>query len=271
MDRFWMRTLVGCLSASAIGVLSSACAHNDSTLFIQEVMAPPATKQGGACTYLPSATAPFLSEGTFDIGIASTYSAVLQLGNQMVQRGPAGPGSDPVHTETSRIVINGAEVSVADASGNQIGNFTSVATAFVDVGNAGTSGLGAVGITAIDAKTASSLCGLFSTGDVATVASTRHQLVLTIKAFGKTLGGTDVESQEFTYPVTVCKGCLVDRSQGCTAMAGATMIDTSKTPCVTGNDTPLQCQLCAGDYPAVCADKRKDADFASACAARLAQ
>lgn len=263
MDRFWMRTVVGCLSASALVVLSSACAHNDSTLFIQEVMAPPSSKTGGQCVYTPSTTAPFLSEGTFDIGIASSYGAVLQLGNQLVQRGPAGPGADPVHTETSRIVINGAEVSVADSTGAQIGNFTSVASSFVDVGNAGTAGLGAVGITAIDAKTASSLCDQFPT------PQTRRQLVLTIKAFGKTLGGTDVESQEFTYPVTVCKGCLVDRSTPCVVAAGMMAPDATKTPCQTGADSPIACSFCRSDYPEICADKRDNTAFAKACAARI--
>jgi hypothetical protein len=262
MDRFWMRTVIGVLAASAIGVLSSACAHNDSTLFIQEVMAPPPTKTGTTCSYVPSPQAAFLSQGTFDIGLATSYEAVLQLGNQMVQRGPAGPGSDPVHTETSRIVINGAEVSVADATGAVIGNFTSVATSFVDVGATGIAGLGAVGITAIDAKTASTLCGQFAD------PATRHQLVLTIKAFGKTLGGTDVESQDFTFPVTVCKGCLVDYSSACVPAAGSmTTVDSSKIPCQVGADSSIPCQACATSYPAICADKLDPAKFKAFCAA----
>jgi hypothetical protein len=272
MDRFWMRTVVGCLAASAIGVLSSACAHNDSTLYIQGVLLPPATKTGGVCTYSASPTGPFQFGGLYDIGLASDFQVVMQLGNQMVQRGPEGPGSDPVHTETSRIVINGAEVTVADAAGQQLGSFTSVASTFVDVGNQGTSGLGIVGITGVDAPTAAQLCGDFPS------IGTRKQLVLTIKAFGKTLGGTDVESQEFTYPVTVCKGCLVDFSAGCQASA-TMMIDTSKFPCNTGNDQPIACAACSGYDPGVCntdifspvaaTQMKAQAAFVNACAARI--
>ncbi len=274
MDRFWMRIVVGCLSASAIGVLSSACAHNDSSLFIQGVLLPPG-KSGGQCLYTAAATGPFNFGGIYDIGIASSYGVVLQLGNQMLQRGPAGPGSDPVHTETSRIVINGAEVSVANAAGVQLGNFTSVATAFVDVGSSGTAGLGPIGITAIDAPTASTLCDAFPTPD------TRVQLILTIKAFGKSLGGTDVESQDFTYPVTVCKGCLVGRTFPCVTPGSASAPDTAKEdPCQAGADTPLACLKCHGAYPAVCSDPlpasatmQQVADFKTnfknACAARV--
>ena len=273
MDRFWMRTVVGCLSASAIGVLSSACAHNDSTLFIQGVMLPPSSKTGGVCLYNASSTSAFQSEGVFDIGLASSYGAVLQLGNQMVQRGPSGPGSDPVHTETNRIVINGAEITVTDAAGAQRGNFTSVASSFVDVGSSGTAGVGIVGITAIDATTASGLCDDFPDPQI------RKQLIVTVKAFGKTLGGTDVESQDFTYPVTVCKGCLVDRTSPCITPTGATPPDATKTPCQQGADGAIACAFCASSYADICVDPlpanapqaqvdARKAKYTKACAAR---
>ncbi len=267
MDRFWMRTVVGGLTASAIGVLSSGCGHNDSTLFIQGVLAPP-PRTTGECLYTPSATAALSFGGTFDVGIASSYGAVLQLGNQMVQRGPSGPGSDPVHTETSRIVINGAEVTVSDTDGTQRGNFTSVASSFVDVGSAGTAGLGSVGIVAIDAPTASTLCDDFPS------IQTRKQLVLKIKAFGKTLGGTDVESQEFTFPVEVCKGCLVDRTSPCVTPMGGTAPDATKgNPCQEGADTAINCVACHGEFPAICNDTPTApanlVAYKGACAARL--
>jgi hypothetical protein len=78
-------------------------------------------------------------------------------------------------------------------------------------------------------------------------------VVANIKIFGKTLGGVDLESGEFQFPVRVCVGCLVDFSSGddpavagrdCNVQIG-TGTATVVLPCAPGQDEATPCQLCS--------------------------
>jgi hypothetical protein len=256
MKRFWVRAVTGCFGVAAVSALTIACAHNDQTLFIQGVMPPPAVQTGGVCSYTSSLTAAFLSSGQFDVGLGASYPITLQLGNQLLARG-TGVASDPTHAESSRISLQGADVTITTPDGKQVqradgsaSSFETLGSAFVDVGSGGTPGLGILGVTGIDQGTTKALCGQL------TDPGQRIDLVLNIKAFGKTLGGTDVESQNFTFPVSVCKGCLVDRSDGCTTTAMAMGTAPSK-PCSPGADVPITCSSCAASLPSICAPVTK--------------
>jgi hypothetical protein len=73
-----------------------------------------------------------------------------------------------------------------------------------------------------------------------------------VKVFGKTLGGQDVESGTFKFPISVCNGCLIRypanlmSSTGCTASK-----DEETLPCFLGQDDPINCSICAYEY-AIC-------------------
>jgi hypothetical protein len=238
-------------------------------LFIQGVLNPPTAQGGGLCTYSPSATAPFLFSGTFDVGLGASYPIIMQLGNQLLPRG-SGVASDPTHAESSRISIQGADITITHPDGSAVqradgsdASFEALGSAFVDVGSSGIAGLGILGVTGIDQGTAKALCANL------TDPAQRIDLVLNVKAFGKTLGGTDVESQTFTFPVSVCKGCLVNRSDNCMLATGTASASTGGGPCSLGADITVPCSSCTGLAPDVCKPLANlDMKFVAACAAK---
>jgi hypothetical protein len=241
-----MKRLLGhALVVGGIGVVATAftpaCAENDQSIYIRHVMAPPTNRQGGTCTYQPDPSQPFLTEGTLDLAVRNNYTATVLVGGQLLARG------DPTNAraESNRTHMNGAVVKVTDASGGSIGEFTSLASGFVDPGQATTASYGMVAVTAIDAPTA---------GKLAVAVGDSKLVIANIKVFGKTLGGVDVESGEFQFPIRVCNGCLVDFTSGddpatpgrdcnnnlsTTGSQGQTML-----PCVAGQDEVTPCQLC---------------------------
>jgi hypothetical protein len=268
MKRFWVRAVTGCFGVAAVSALTIACAHNDQTLFIQGVMPPPATQTGGVCSYTTSQTSAFLFSGTYDVGLGASYPLVMQLGNQMLPRS-TGVAADPIHAESSRISLQGADITITHPDGSAVqradgsnASFETLGSAFVDVGSGGTPGLGILGVTGIDQGTTKALCTQL------TDPGQRIDLVLNVKVFGKTLGGTDVESQNFTFPVSVCKGCLVDRSDGC-AVSATPVATTGAKPCSPGADVPITCGSCVGSSPGICAtlNKLTPATFNPACGA----
>jgi hypothetical protein len=77
-----------------------------------------------------------------------------------------------------------------------------------------------------------------------------------VKFFGKSTGGTAVESNEFQFPVDICAGCLIafpvaeddgtDAVQpNCkNATAAASGTSSIPTPCRIGQDAPVDCAVC---------------------------
>jgi hypothetical protein len=82
------------------------------------------------------------------------------------------------------------------------------------------------------------------------------RFVTYVRFFGNTLGGKYVETDEFAFPVDICKGCLIAFSpadirpgyaapnclQNFTASAGA--MSQSSLPCIVGQDLQIDCIQC---------------------------
>ncbi len=260
------RVLGHCLAGLAVvaggaGVIS-ACVHDDSSLYIHAVLYPTPVAIGQACLYTADPTAEMLSKGILDVGLGRyQYDAMFLVGNQMVAQ--ANP--QQVRTETSDINIQGAEVRITDVAGNQLTAYTALTSGTVLASTGTVPGYAAISATLLDATTARTLN--VKGGAVQTVVSYT-------KMFGHTLGGTYVESNEFEFPIDVCYGCLVLYTAIDTALtlsngqpaatpnclapfqsgsAGATSIVPN--PCVTGQDTQIDCSqcqdftVCRGAYP----------------------
>src|SRR5689334_21540689 len=88
-------------------MLVPACADDESSLFVRAVMAV----DDATCGATADPSAPFRSDGLLDAKYASEYTATQLVGNQVVKRGD----SARLKTETSRIRLYEAEVSVLDA------------------------------------------------------------------------------------------------------------------------------------------------------------
>jgi hypothetical protein len=254
------RVLGHCLAGLAVltGAISltSACAHDDSSLFVQNVIFPQPQGAGTECTYTANPSQLFLSVGTLDTAFRNDYEAVFLLANQLVA--VAGQSnSTEVMTETNDINIQGAIVRVTDAAGNQLDSFTSLTSGTVYASVGGTPGYAVASATAISSK-ALAAAGTPANGGTVT-------LVSYLKFFGHTLGGDYIESNEFEFPVDVCNNCLVTYSQGdisscyagpnCECAASMSTPGCSSTtassaqtvPCRIGQDTTFDCSQCVGD------------------------
>jgi hypothetical protein len=248
MKRVWVwghvLTGVSLLSGVVVvGGIASACVHDDSTIFISQVLAPQLVTPGMACTFTADPTQPSLSSGFLDADLSPTYTPVFLVGNQIVPRGnPNQPD-----TESSFVRIDGAVVRILDSSGNQLNSFTRLAAITIPPSSGTTPGYAALQVTILDEGTVATL-GLTSFGGT-------KRVVPYVRFFGKTLGGDSVESDEFGFPVDVCRSCLISfptsedqaalPSPNC-ALGGGAASTTTSVPCVIGQDFPVDCSSCQG-------------------------
>jgi hypothetical protein len=199
--------------AATVGSLAPGCTDNGVSLFIRQCQALPAD----TCSVTADASQAFISEGLLDVAFNNNYSCPLLVGNQLVARG------DPakVRAETSRIQIYGADVRILDANGDPVAKadgsaqeFFTPTSGFADPGTASSPGFGLANIVLLDVQTASQQLVEHPGGVILISAVTLH---------GRTLGGNEVTSAEWRFPIQV-----VPRTTSC-----------DLSPCVSGdNDKP---------------------------------
>jgi hypothetical protein len=243
----WGRHVVAGLAIVAgVGAVASACAHDDSTIFIYNKIAQPSISPGGTCVYSPNPSQTFSNAGTLDVSLGGAYVAEFLIGNQMVaQVDPTVP-----RTETSIVNIQGAVVRITDSSGVQLATYTDPTAGSVPAAAGGTPGYIAMSVVIVNAATVQNELAALSGG------SDVHLITYT-KMFGKTLGGQYVESNEFEFPVSLCVGCLIsfavsDISPTCPVLnciGGGAGSATATEPCSPGQDIPTDCSLCRGNNP----------------------
>lgn len=260
MKRFWghLIAVVG-IAAGAVG-MNSACAHDDSTIFIRNAIYPPASQGLGLCTYTNDPSQPKLNSGTLDTAFTLFYSPAFLVGNQMTPRG----NPDNTQTETSRVEIQGAIVRLTDVAGNELRpSFTRSAAGFLDPAIGGQPGYGTYQVLILDDAVTQSVRtqGTAAVGSGKTAGSLR--VMAYIKFFGHTLGGIRVETNEFQFPIDVCYGCLVQFPQGVSSNlpgdpqpncknSGTGGSTSAASPCVLGQDQPIDCRICVDTHKDVC-------------------
>lgn len=249
MKRILVQTLTVIGVASTALVFTPACADNDQSLFIHGVLAPSTNRQNNSCIYTSDPTQALLFEGQFDVGAVDSYSVTVLVGSQLIQRSD----TTNARSESNRAHINGAIVKVTDPNGAVLGEFTSLGSGFVDVSQQNQAQFGPTAFTVIDQPTQAKIGPLLPDQSKLVVAN--------IKVFGKTLGGVDLESGEFQFPIRVCNGCLISFTSGddpatpgldcnlpLTAASGG---GAAQLPCAIGEDETTPCQLCLNhEYPA---------------------
>jgi hypothetical protein len=89
-------------------------------------------------------------------------------------------------------------------------------------------------------------------------------VVARVRVFGDTLGGQEIESNEYSFPIFVCEGCLVtypvdaaDPDQGpgvylCELSSDEATVVPDQI-CALGQDVVVPCTICAAQS-AVCQD-----------------
>jgi hypothetical protein len=249
MNRFWRNVRI----AAALGIAGvaslPACAHDDSTIYVHGVLAPPATgaMNGQACpAFTPAPDQPFLAIGTVDVGLTNVYEAPVLIGNQLLATG----NQIQVRAETNRVQIEGAVVRVTDPAGNEISSFTSLTSGLIDPAAGTSPSFLATFVTLLDPSTAIRIRDgkePVVAHDPLTMRSQSKTVIVYFKMFGKTLGGEDVETAEYQWPLRVCRGCLVSFTPDATgAINCLAMPQTPVIPCILGQDQPLSCFFCFG-------------------------
>jgi hypothetical protein len=242
MKRVWGHVLTGLVLVAAASAAVPACVHDDSTIFVSDVLAPQYVTAGMACSFTADPTQPIIASGVLDVGLTSNYTAVFLVGNQIV---PRGDPNQP-QTETSFVTLEGAVVRIVDSNGTQLNTYTQPTAATIPPSSGTTPGYVSVALTIIDSGTAAT----FSNLNKATAP-----VVSYVRFFGHTLGGDSVESNEFGFPIEICEGCLVsfpaaEESQALPtpncALAGAASSAATSVPCFIGQDLAVDCSACQG-------------------------
>jgi len=231
----------------------SGCVHDDSSIFIQQVLQPGLVSAGQQCSFKADPTEPYITQGSLDISLSGAYWAEYLVGNQLI----AQSSPNQLQTETSDVNLQGAEVRVTDGQGNPILSFTTLSAATIAAASGGTPSWGLLSVRTIDSDVVqaspqlSELGSLYALGTYEVV-----RLVTYVKVFGKTLGGRYVESNEFEFPIDVCWGCLVSflaaDEDPCYLLPNCRLgsvasSTTSSVPCLIGQDNPVDCSQCLSD------------------------
>jgi hypothetical protein len=247
MKRVWGHVLMPLSLVAGVSAAFSACVHDDSTIFVQNVLAPQTSSQAGSlCVYTPDPTQAFISSGVLDLALRPQYKAMFLLGNQMV----AQANSSQLQTETSIAKIEHAVVRITTFDGNeQLARYTEDTEANVPPASGDTPGYSTIGrVTIVDPQTAASPAVQQHLVPGGTV-----RLVTYVRFEGTTLGGQAVESNEFQFPVDVCYGCLITFTNdprypipNCVGSGAASTSNQPLIPCgdTIGQDIPIDCSSC---------------------------
>ena len=230
-------TRTAILTAVSLAAGLSGCADNDSSLFIEGVLAISNTD----CVAQPDADAEFLANGLLDVLFARGYVAAVQVGNQLTQQG----NREKLRTETSRVQLEGAKGTVFDVLGGEH-EFEALATGFVHPASGTDPGVAAMFVNLVPADVIDQL---------ADADAVFGQMAVRFKVYGTTLGGEEIESGDFTYPIAVCEGCLVDYPPDANVNMGGDYLcgnpsDTAddEPVCHYGQDQRFPCSACAASF-----------------------
>lgn len=249
MKRVWGHVLGG-VSLLGIGVgviIMAACKSDDSTLFVQDVLAQQLVTPGQQCLYTADPTQATISSGVLDTALRSEYDATFLVGNQAVPE----VNSQQLATETDIITIAGAIVRITDSDGNQLADYTRLAAATVYPSSGGVPGYAPITVTILDSGTVGGDAQLQSI--IHNPPGNTYRLVTYVQFFGQTTGGTSVKSDTFEFPIDVCYTCLIGYTNdpayttpNCAGSSASTASSsTLPEPCIPGQDDGISCTQCS--------------------------
>ncbi len=201
-------SLAAILAAGA--TMTGGCADNRTSLVIMFVQAP-----DDNCEFEVSQDSDGYSRGRYDPSFGQGYRVQLLLGNGLQPLGD----NDTLRAETSRIQLQGCEVSVASAQaqGASVASYTQPLAFIINPDDSEDLGLASVGVEIIPASIG-----------VGLAAGT---YIVTLRMFGTTLGGKKIESGEFAFPVDV----------GSLAWCVSSLDLGHSGGCLLGQDSPVHC------------------------------
>jgi hypothetical protein len=185
-----MRVILRCAIAASLAWGATGCVDNDSTIFVRQVQFVSSQDE---CLAAADPSATFLSNGIMDASLTATYTAALLVGNQLIPRGD----QDRTLPETSRVHFYRVDVEVLTADESSLIEFTAPTSGFADPGSGSEAAYGVAFAPIIDQNSAAYAV---STGGT--------YLIARLKVYGRSLGGLELETDWWDFPVFVCSGCL---------------------------------------------------------------
>lgn len=239
----WLRKSLGMLALTVTATsVATGCEDNESMLFIVGVLNVDRTD----CIARPEQDGVLLSGGVLDRLLRPSYRAALLIGSQLTQRG----SRDQLRTESARFALQGAEVTLTTFDGVPIGSpYSTIGTGFVNPAGGEEAGYGVMFVDIVPAS----------------IDLPDDTIVSKVRVFGTTLGGAELESNEYIFPITVCRGCLIyypvsaadDTNPNPNSFLCQTVSDGTDAieleACFPGQDTGVPCNFCSASNPA-CAD-----------------
>lgn len=241
----WLRAtskfLSACVMLGGASTLVPSCADNGVSLFIRGVIA----LQAPDCVAKGDADVTLWPSVFFDTALTNKVDVALLIGSQLFGRG------DPKtsRAEPNRIQLSGAEVELTDTGGNVlVPKFTVPTLGVIDPTASSDATYGVTFVSLVPPGVSGTLISKTGTGTY----GTRKLVLANVKVFGKTLGGTDVESLPVAVQIDTCFGCSVyfpaDASEPTVSAVNCFKSSTQSKTCLPGNQT-TSCQDCK-DNPA---------------------
>jgi hypothetical protein len=248
-------------------MLGSACVAEEEVVGSMFVVHN--ARLSDACELQAQVDGDFLARGTVDVMLTNRYLLNPTIQNQLnssadVKIESAGAGAGDIrdfNLEGNNIVLQGATVSFTTPANV---SFVLPQNVFIPVSGTITPG----GVTTTSLEVLSVEVGnivrrateFFDQNTETFRKAAVVTVLVTVKFAGKTSSGTEVTSNEFTFPVDMCAGCLLihppgtlfpddDDSLTCdsnAAIAAGLEVpqDDVATPCTLGQDDVVDCRLC---------------------------
>ncbi len=199
MNRHLRRTFTVLAVGLVTSQLGPACTDDNQSVFVNGLLAPPLTRQQGACVYTPDPTQLTISSGTLDVAVKQNYNANLLVGSMLIRRSQR----DDLRAEPNRVYLQGAIVRVTDAGGRELNSFTALSNATIDPSDGTTPAYSTLlGLRIVDETSVGKVASSIPDGGSIT-------LIAYVKVFGNTAGEVSIESAEYQVPVRLCRKCLV--------------------------------------------------------------
>ena len=157
------------------------CVDDNQSVYIVGVAIP--TASDSSCSFEGETT---LLNGTYDPSRGNSYIVYPRVINALL------PRANEIRPESNGVYIELAVVSIVSTNAPDvtIAEYSVPAHGFIPPG-------GSSGVVAVEAIPA----GVGTTAD-------SGQLILNIRLVGRTQGDIDIETGDFTWPVSLCNGCL---------------------------------------------------------------
>lgn len=193
------------------------------------------------CVADPESSNVLRGEGVLDVSLRPDYVATLKVGSQLAPRGD----KTNLRTETMIATFSGAEVRLTGDNAEPVAFTVPAVGTSIPPDTSADPSFGIVSATLIPAALGIEIAaGITSRGEVRT-------RIAQVRVFGETLGGLEIETGPFDYPIRVCSGCLVDFPADALVegvdggpVCGGSVDDAPEAPCRMGQDDVVDCRLC---------------------------